>query len=182
MEIRAMISYRIGGRIVRLAVLATGLLGSACWNPFAPKLTRSLEASDMIVTEQKSAEDVLQNFKVAYAFRDSLLYSDLLDTGFQFVYFNPDEGTSGRFDSWGRDVDLRTTGRMLRHFQVVDLVWKSTLSERKDEDGGEISKGFDLTLVAEDFDVKISGRAFFEFRKCRDEKWRIKKWTDDSDN
>jgi hypothetical protein len=124
---------------------------------------------------------MLQNFKVAYTFRDSLLYSDLLDTAFLFVYFNPDEGTSGRFDSWGRDTDLTTTGRLFRHFQVVDLVWKSTLYERQDEASGELSKGFDLTLVSEEADIQVSGRAVFSFRRCLDGKWRITRWKDESD-
>jgi hypothetical protein len=169
-------------RTGRWMAVSAALWASACWNPFAPRLTGSLEGSDLILTEQKTPEDVLQNFKVAYAFRDSLLYSDLLDTAFQFVYYDPNEGTSGQFVSWGRDIDLRATGRLLRHVQIADLVWKSTLSENRGESDAAISKGFDLTLVAEDFDVTLSGRAVFEFRKCRDEKWRILRWTDDTDN
>lgn len=162
-------------------VVLLGLSITACWNPFAPKLTQSLETSDLVVTAQKSPEEVLQNFKVAYTFRDSLLYSDLMDTAFQFVYFDPDEETSGLFKSWGRDTDLRITGRMFRHFQVIDLVWTTTLFEIRSETTGEMSKGFDLTLVAEDFDYKLSGKAVFSFRKCLDDKWRITRWKDDSD-
>lgn len=169
-------------RTYRLLTAAAALSAAACWNPFAPRLTDSLEGSDLILTEQKTPEDVLQNFKVAYAFRDSLLYSDLLDTAFQFVYYDPNEGPSGQFVSWGRDVDLRATGSLLRHVQIADLVWRSTLSETLGEADASISKGFDLTLVAEDFDVTLSGRALFEFRRCRDEKWRIVRWTDDTDN
>jgi hypothetical protein len=169
-------------RTVRLVTAVAALSAAACWNPFAPRLTGSLQGSDLILTEQKSPEDVLQNFKVAYAFRDSLLYSDLLDTAFQFVYYDPNEGASGQFVSWGRDVDLRATGRLLRHVQIADLVWKSTLSAASGETDAAISKGFDLTLVADDFDVTLSGRAVFEFRKCRDAKWRIVRWTDDTDN
>jgi hypothetical protein len=165
-----------------VGLMVLGLLWIACWNPFAPRLTQSLESSDMVVTEQKSPEDVLQNFKVAYTFRDSLLYSDLLDTAFLFVYFNPDEGTSGRFDSWGREIDLQTTGRMFRHFQVIELVWKTTLYEQDEETFRKMSRGFDLTLLADDFNVKLSGKAVFSFRKCADNKWRIVQWKDDSDN
>ena len=161
--------------------IVTSFMGTSCWNPFAPKLTQSLESSTLVVTAQQSPAEVLQNFKVAYTFRDSLLYSDLMDTAFQFVYFNADEETSGRFESWGRDVDLRITGRMFRHFQVLDLVWKATLFEFRNDTTGEMSKGFDLTLVAEDFDYKLSGKAVFSFRKCRDNKWRIIRWKDDSD-
>jgi len=158
------------------------MMGSfTCFNPFAPKLVKNLEPSNWVITEQQSPEEVLQNFKVAYTFRDSLLYADLLDTGFVFVYFNPDEGTSGRFDSWNRETDLRTTGRLFRHFQMIDLVWKSTLYERQEETTGELSKGFDLTLMGEGGDYKISGKAIFSFQKCKDQKWRITRWKDESD-
>lgn len=152
-----------------------------CWNPFAPKLTDSLESSDLILTSQRSPEEVLQNFKVAYTFRDSLLYSDLLDTAFLFVYFDPNDGTSGRFISWERETDLRTTGRLFRHFQIVGLVWKTTFYEWKDQQAGEMSKGFDLTLIAEESSFQLSGRAIFSFRRCADEKWRITRWKDESD-
>jgi len=140
-----------------------------------------METGDYIVTQQKSAEEVLQNFKVAYTFRDSLLYSNLLDTAFLFVYFNPDEGTSGRFVSWERDVDLVTTGRLFRHFEVIDLVWNTTLYGWQGEETGEIGKGFNLTLVGTGGDYKLSGVALFSFRKCGDEKWRITRWKDESD-
>lgn len=153
----------------------------SCWNPFAPKLTHSLDSTDLVVTAQANPTEVLQNFKVAYTFRDSLLYSDLLDTSFVFEYFNPEFGTSGGSDSWGRETDLITTGRLFRHYQVIDLVWKSTLYERTDEFTGEIRKVFDLTLVAEGYDDKLSGYAVFSLRKCRDNRWRITHWTDMSD-
>jgi len=152
-----------------------------CRNPFAPKLTESLESGDLIVTGQESPEEVLQNFKVAYTFQDSLLYSDLLDTAFVFVYFDPNEGTSGRFVSWGRETDLVTTGRMFRHFQVIDLVWNTTYSNWENEEEGEIRKGFDLSLIGTQSDYRLSGKAVFTFRKCMDEKWRITRWKDESD-
>jgi len=101
--------------------LALVFLLSGCVNPFAPRLTNQLENADLIITPQKTPDEVLQNFKVAYAFRDSLLYSNLLDTGFMFVFFDPNEGTSGMFISWLRNDDLRTTGRLFRHFQVIQL-------------------------------------------------------------
>lgn len=154
---------------------------SGCFNPFAPELTNSLETSDMIVTAQQSPDEVLQNFKLAYTFRDSLLYSNVLDTSFLFVYFDPNEGSSGRFISWGREDDLSTTGGLFRHFQVIDLVWNATLYEILEDDTGELSKGFSLTLVGEESDYKLSGRAVFSFKKCQDNVWRITRWKDESD-
>jgi hypothetical protein len=156
-------------------------LWTGCFNPFAPKLSSSLESGDLLVTEQTSPEEVLQNFKVAYTLKDSLLYSGLLDTEFVFVYFDPDEGTSGAYVSWGRDVDLFTTGRLLRHFSIIDLVWNSTLYSRQGETTGEISKTFVLTLVGTEVDYTLSGKAVFSFRKCMDDKWRITQWKDESD-
>jgi hypothetical protein len=165
-----------------LLIIMLGMLFfTRCWNPFAPKLTRLVETSDLVLTPQRSPGEVLQNFKVAYTFRDSLLYSDLLDTAFLFVYFDPGEGTSGRFISWERETDLRTTGRLLRHFQIVELVWKTTFYEWKDDEKGEISKEFDLSLMAEESDYRLSGRAIFSFRRCADGKWRITRWKDESD-
>jgi len=162
-------------------VVSFCLLFLGCWNPFAPKLINSLESSDLILAPQESPQEVLQNFRVAYTFRDSLLYSDLLDTAFLFVYFDPNEGTSGRFVSWERETDLRTTGRLFRHFQIVELVWKTTFYEWKDQEKGEISKGFDLTLISEENEYRLSGRVIFSFRKCADAKWRITRWKDESD-
>jgi hypothetical protein len=160
---------------------AAVVLWNGCFNPFAPKLSSSLESGDLLVTEQKSPEEVLQNFKVAYTLKDSLLYSGLLDTQFVFVYFDPNEGTSGTYVSWGRDVDLFTTGRLLRHFSIIDLVWNSTLYSRQEETTGEIGKTFVLTLVGTEVDYTLSGKAVFSFRKCRDDRWRITRWKDESD-
>jgi len=153
----------------------------SCFNPFAPELTRSLESVDLIVTQQQSPEEVLQNFKVAYIFRDSLLYSDLLDTAFVFAYYDPEAGTSGQIVSWNRDTDLRATGRLFRHFHVIDLIWNSTISENINENTGEVSKQFDLTLVSNETDYHVTGRAVFSFRRCWDNRWRITHWDDVSE-
>lgn len=162
-------------------IFLNNLLLSGCLNPFAPKLTDKLEAGDYIITQQKSPEEVLQNFKVAYTYKDSLLYRNCLDTAFLFVYFDPNIGTSGQFVSWGRDVDLMTTGKLFHHFQVIDLVWNSVIYSEEAEERGEISQGFDLTLIAEQTNYQLSGRALFSFRKCKDEQWRITRWKDESD-
>lgn len=153
----------------------------SCKNPFAPKLLKDQTASDLIITEQKTPQEVLQNFRYAYIFKDSLLYSDLLDSSFIFVYFDPNIGTSGQFVSWGRDLDLLTTGRLFRRFDVIDLVWNSTIYESVQLSTGQITKSFNLTMIAKDEDIRISGTAVFNFRKSPVlEKWRIIKWKDES--
>lgn len=161
--------------------LITVFIVSSCVNPFAPRLTKTLETGDFVITEQQTPEEVLQNFKVSYTFQDSLLYTDLLDTAFVFVYFDPRAGTSGQWTHWNREEDLITTGGLFRHFDVIDLVWNATLSGWVGEEEGQLSKGFNLTLVSQDSDYRISGRAVFTFRKCVDNKWRIVRWKDESD-
>ncbi len=153
----------------------------SCINPFAPRLLDGRGDSDLIITEQKTPQEVLQNFRYAYIFKDSLLYSEVLDSSFVFVYFDPDIGTSGQFVSWGRDLDLKTTGRIFRRFDVIDLVWNSTIYELVQESSGQIIKSFNLTMIAKNEDFQLSGAAVFSFRKSPfSEKWRIVKWKDES--
>lgn len=164
-----------------LLMLLSGIVLTGCYNPFAPELTDRLEVGDLVITQQKTPDEVLQNFKIAYMFQDSLLYSDTIDTSFLFVYFDPSQGSSGQLVSWGREEDLLTTGRLFRHFQVIDLVWNETIYETQKETVSEISKGFDLTLTGDQTSYMISGRAVFTFRKSGDAKWRISRWKDESD-
>ena len=165
-----------------IIVLAMLVIFGKCFNPFAPKLTDA-NKDDLIITEQKSPEEVLQNFKYAYVFKDSVLYADLLDSSFVFIYFDPNLESSGRFVSWGRDVDLKTTGRLFRSFDVIDLIWNSTIySFDEGEDRAEYSKSFNLSLIKDNETINITGNAIFIFKKCDyDNKWRIVQWKDESD-
>ena len=113
-------------RIHLLYILVLLGLTSHCFNPFAPKLDNTGNQS-IVITEQRSPDEVLQNFLYAYTFKDSLVYADLLDSSFVFVYFDPNIGSSGRFVSWGRDVDLKTTGQLFRNAETINLTWNSTI-------------------------------------------------------
>jgi len=167
-------------RRVGILIVLAGLFVS-CLNPFAPRRQSTGGSSDLIITEQKTPEEVLQNFRYAYVFKDSLLYSQLLDSSFIFVYFDPNLGTSGQFVSWGRDIDLRTTARLFRNFDVIDLIWNSTIYESVQENTGEITKSFNLTMLTKDEDIRISGLAVFRFRKSpATGKWLIVRWKDES--
>lgn len=162
--------------------ITVSLLGStACFNPFAPDLSDTVDSVDLIVTNQESPEEVLQNFKTAYTIQDSLLYSGLLDTAFIFVYYETDDFSSGRFVSWGREVDLKTTGSLFRHFDFVDLVWNATIYGWNDDSTGTICKEFQLNCANKESDYRISGRAVFSFRRCQDGRWRITRWKDESE-
>ncbi|MDZ7264067.1 MAG: hypothetical protein ONB16_05740 [candidate division KSB1 bacterium] len=150
-------------------------------NPFAPRLKES-DQNQLIITPQSTPEELLQNFKYAYVFKDSMLYADLLDSSFVFIYFDPNQESSGRFVSWGRDVDLRTTGRLFRNFDVIDLIWNSTIYSFDEDDRAEYSKSFELSLTKDNETISISGNAIFIFQKGPyDNKWRILQWKDESD-
>lgn len=161
------------------AILLLFIIG--CFNPFAPELDNSLDLSN-VITEQQSPEEVLENFSFAYTFKDSLLYSNVLDESFVFEFFDTNLQPSGGFVTWGRDVDLKTTGRLFREFDVIDLVFLNTLFS---ESEGEFEKRFvrfNLNLFGSDLTFLVTGTAIFTFKRSEtDDKWRIIRWKDESD-
>jgi hypothetical protein len=165
-------------------ILLVFIIFLACWNPFAPKLDNSSEGA-LILTEQKNPQEVLQNFDYAYTSKDSVLYADLLDSSFVFVY---EDIQLGRLVSWGRDVDLKSTGRLFRSFDVIDLTWnKEAYSDTSYGPSGEviieIPKPFRLALYgSKEGDFAVTGTAVFSFVKnSYDNKWRIVRWKDESE-
>ncbi|MCF7832124.1 MAG: hypothetical protein K9N05_00935 [Candidatus Marinimicrobia bacterium] len=165
----------------------------SCKNMFAPTLGDLDGGNSIYRIDQASPADVLHNFKYAYIYRDSLIYANLIDSEFVFVYYQPsDESGTGHYDSWMRSVELRSTGRFLSAFNYIDLIWQTTLDSAFYEmDGDEviterdtlfananiadISKSYQLTLG--DYTTLI-GDAAFRFRKGYDGKWRILRWED----
>ncbi|MCF7804127.1 MAG: hypothetical protein K9N46_12325 [Candidatus Marinimicrobia bacterium] len=174
-------------------MLGAGLLVISCTNIFAPKIGTIGGDSDLFITEQQTPEDVLVNFRYAYIFHDSLVYSRIIDSSFVFSYYDPDAGGSGRYRSWGRDVELRTTGTLFRVFNNINVIWNSTVdsayrmvpedSTWRDSSFAEsnealLSKSFELTL---DQEISVTGNAVFYFRKSTSNgKWRITQWIDES--
>ena len=151
-----------------------------CFNPFAPKIDRTTDLS-LVLTDQSTPDLALQNFIYAYTFKDSLSYSELLDSSFVFVFFDPNLGSSGRFVSWGRNVDLKTTGQLFRNFETITLTWNSTIYQILEENAAELAKTFQLDLFGSAGDFSISGNAIFNFkRSIKDDKWRITRWKDES--
>ena len=183
-----LITFSIYILAVTLLLFAVG-----CKNMFAPTLGDLDGGNSIYRMDQASPEDVLHNFKYAYIYRDSLMYANLIDSEFVFVYYQPsDESGTGHYDSWMRSVELSTTGRFLNAFNYIDLIWQTTLdsafyemneetiiSERdtlfETANIADISKSYQLTLG--DFTTLI-GDAYFRFRKGNDGKWRIVRWED----
>lgn len=148
-----------------------------CFNPFAPGLENNPDFSN-VITEQETPEEVLQNFKVAYTFKDSVLYSDVLDESFVFEFFD----TNIEPQSWFRDDDLKTTGKLFKNFDVIDLTWHNTLFAEGDSTTQKRFIRFNLNLFGPEFNFIVTGTAIFTFIKSdRDNKWRISRWKDETD-
>ncbi len=159
-------------------VLFLVLFLGGCWNPFAPTKGALDGEVSLILTDQRSPDDVLQNFRYAYIYRDSVAYSKLLDTSFIFLYYDPELGGTGGQDFWGRDTELRTTGRLFRTYDQFTLVWNATIAKDTSETGViSLTKTFDLTIGGND---NISGNAVFDFIEDPEGIWRITRWKDES--
>jgi hypothetical protein len=98
-----------------------------CKNPFAPALADENASHSHLLTQQKTPEEVLTNFRYAYTFKDSLVYSEVLDSTFLFKSIDYNVYPLRPIE-WGRDTELRTTGGMFRYFRTLDVVW-NTLSQ-----------------------------------------------------
>jgi len=153
-----------------------------CSNPFAPELTEGDPNAGLIITDQRTPQEVLTNFSFAYNFKDSVVYSDLLDSSFIFISknYNTDPVTDIK---WGRDVDIRTTNRMFRFFQRLDLVWGRSINQSYlDEDSllFELTTNFQLTIDGGKEYPTITGTALFYFIKKQSGAWKITRWEDRS--
>ncbi len=149
-----------------------------CVNPFAPGLVDKIISSNELLTEQKSPDDVLINFKYAYKFQDSLIYSDVIDSSFTFHTMDYDISPPTPIE-WNRDEELRITGRMLRYFSSIDLIWNNTIyTDTLSDNEIEMRKSF-ILIFNEGSQIPIlSGQVQFKFTKRNDEKWYLSYWED----
>ena len=164
-------------RVLPVALLVLVIL-SSCWNPFAPTKGTLDGGVVLTLTEQRSPDEVLQNFRYAYIYRDSVVYSKLFDTSFVFIYYDDEIGGTGGYNYWGRDTELRTTGRLFKAFDQFTLVWNAVIS-RDTSDAGLITltQTFDLSISG---DIFLHGNAVFDFKSDDEGVWRITRWEDES--
>jgi hypothetical protein len=158
----------------------------ACKNPFAPSLADEDAPHSRLLTRQRNPEEVLSNFQYAYTYKDSLIYSEVLDSTFIFKSVNFNEYPPIPI-LWGRDDELRKTARMFREFRTLDVVW-NTLSQpdtiffpnsSSDGIGYIIEHNITFTLTLTGFiDIPpLNGEVLFRFIK-RGNKYYISFWED----
>ena len=149
-----------------------------CVNPFAPGLVDEISSRNELLTEQNTPEEVLTNFKYAYTFQDSLIYSDIIDSSFTFHTMDYDISPPTPIE-WNRDEELRITGRMLRYFSSIDLIWNNTLyTDTLSVNEISMRKSF-ILIFNEGSQIPIlSGQVQFNFIRRNDEKWYLSYWED----
>ena len=58
-----------------------------------------------------------------------MVYGQLIDPSFTFVYRNYDVGVDV---TWGRDDEMRTTFGLFQNAQKLDLIWNNIISSSTD--------------------------------------------------
>jgi hypothetical protein len=158
----------------------------ACRNPFAPALADEDASHSRLITQQTTPVEVLQNFQYAYAFRDSLIYSEVLDSTFAFRSINYNEYPPKPIE-WARATELRTTGGMFRYFRTLDVVWNtiSVADTISKPDITDLTRGyvvehyitFTLTLDGGRAIPPLIGEVVFQFTQ-RGDRYFISFWED----
>lgn len=154
------------------------LLQLGCSNPFAPKLIEG-ENTFPILSDQRTVEGVFQNFRYAYVFQDTLVYSRLLDDNFSFVYRNYDIGADV---SWGKEQDLKATFGLFQAASTIELIWSETYLTIEDSIETNVQRGFSLTIVFSTNDVvRLQGKANFKLIYDKlNSVWKIIYWRDET--
>ncbi|MEI7906076.1 MAG: hypothetical protein WCI84_01830 [Bacteroidota bacterium] len=164
-----------------IAIIAAVIVFSGCDNPFAPKLDSSISNSQSILGDQHQIDGVFQNFKQAYAFRDSTIYGQVLAPNFIFIYRDYDKGVDV---FWGRDDEIRTTYGLFQNIQRLDLVWNTIISSNMEPDSlkATIIRNFNLTVTFSTNDiVRVDGYANWTLERAQPgDLWRITRWRDES--
>jgi hypothetical protein len=157
-------------------LVLSGAAVLAC-NPFAPELDES--AVQLKFGDPTTVEGYFEAFRYAYQFKDTSLYSSLLDQSFIFSYKNYDRGLDLE---WGRDEEVRTTAALFNSVQSLDLLWGNVLDSLGTATSFDITRTFSLDVTLNPSEVlHVDGRAIFSLRRDTVGKpWRAVRWRDES--
>jgi hypothetical protein len=152
---------------------------AGCKNPFAPALDDTVGGPSSALGDQHTTEGFFQKFAFAYTTRDSAIYGQLLGDNFTFIFRDYDNNVD---QTWGRDVEMRTTEGLFQNAQNISLTWNNILLQSGDSLAQEITRSFNLTVTFNPQDVVyITGRADFSMiRPHSDSVWMLSRWRDNS--
>lgn len=151
------------------------LIVTSC-NPFAPALDESIDSNKGLISDQSSVQGVFQNFQYAYTFKDTLIYSNLLNKNFIFGYRDYELGVDV---SWSKEEEMRVTNGLFQNTQRLDLTWNNIISMTSDST--HIIRSFNLTITFNPTDIIfVDGKVNLKLSKENDGKWKIINWIDES--
>lgn len=165
--------------MVRRVLLLLALACAGCKNPFAPALDDSVGGTAATLGDQHTVEGFFQKFAYAYATRDSAVYGQLLTDQFTFVFRDYDNNVD---QTWGRDVEMRTTEGLFQNAQNLSLTWNNIVIQSGDSLARSITRSFNLTVTFNPQDiVYITGQADFSLQRPNaDSVWMLQRWRDNS--
>jgi hypothetical protein len=149
---------------------------NSCVNPFAPTLDQNLGTEEGIISDQLSISGVFKNLQYAYTFKDTLIYSQLLNNKFTFSYRDYDLGADV---SWGRDQEMKVTDGLFQNAQRLDLIWNNIVMISGDSTS--IIRSFNLSVTFNPTDIIfLDGRVNLRLEKDEKQRWTIIHWIDES--
>ncbi|MCS6988904.1 MAG: hypothetical protein NZM06_05235 [Chloroherpetonaceae bacterium] len=159
-----------------LASVACIVALGACANPFAPALDRTNRAGTGI-GDPRAIEGFFQKFRFAYLTRDTTLYGQLVADDFQFTFANAQNQ-----ETWGRDVEMRTTNGLFRNAEILDLQWNSVVFQTGNDDSAqaEVWRAFFLRYGFSAANAQeIQGQArLILTRPSSAHPWQMSRWDD----
>ncbi len=162
-------------RLILIFLIAGSLY--SCDNIFSPKIDNTPPTN--IITDQKTIDGVFKNFKYSYTFKDTSVYSNLLTDDFIFTYR---DYVSGYDVSWDKPTEVRTTNGLFTNAQKLEVIWNNIIVQTGDSSTINLKRSFNLAITFNPSDIiRLNGFADMTLvRSPLDEKWRIKKWRDES--
>jgi hypothetical protein len=153
------------------------IIFSSCENIFAPKIDNT--TSSPIISDQLTVDGVYQNFKYAYTFKDTSVYSNLFTDDFIFTYR---DYALGYDVSWDKPTEMRTTNGLFQNSQKLEIIWNNIVLQVGDSLHQTIKRSFNLTITFNPSNViRLNGFADMSLIKnTTDSKWRMYKWKDES--
>ncbi len=149
---------------------------SGCVNPFAPSL---FNGEGYLCSDFTKIENIFCAFQNSYSYKDTILYSSILDNDFTFYYRDYENSVD---ISWLKEEEMKTTFGLFISAQQLNLIWNDVINSNITDTTATIYRSFDLTIKFNPNDiVRIDGYANFTLsRENKTSYWKILRWKDES--
>lgn len=147
-------------------------------NPFAPSIDEDLGGNNFLA-DQSTVDGFFQNWSLAYNYRDTIIYQQLLHPDFIFSFRDYDANTDL---SWDKETDIRKTHGLFTTSRYIDLVWNDYIFSVGDSTTWDATRLFYLQITFSESDIiNITGRAKIRLtRENTTQDWQMLQWVDES--